>query len=386
VKEELDEVKDKYGDERRTDINYADDEISIEDLIPNDQVVVTISHAGYIKRTKLSEYKSQNRGGRGSKGSKTRDQDYVEHLLTGYNHNYMLLFTEMGRCYWLRVFEIPEANKTSMGKAIQNIVNLPKEDKVRAYILIEDLKDEDFINNHFLIFATRKGVVKKTIVEAFSRPRVNGINAITINEGDQLIEVKLTNGTNEIVLANKNGRAIRFNERDVRQMGRGAAGVGGMRLDDDGSDEIVGMVTVNADDPDTTIFVVSEKGNGKRTKVDDYRLTKRNGKGVKTLQITQKTGKTVAIKAVHEDDDLLISTVDGIMIRMSVGDVRASGRATQGVRVIKLSDKDSIADVAVIRDPDDEDQIIYDDEGNPIIELDEDNWEGEKMEKSGEEE
>jgi DNA gyrase subunit A len=386
VKEELDEVKDKYGDERRTDINYADDEISIEDLIPNDQVVVTISHAGYIKRTKLSEYKSQNRGGRGSKGSKTRDQDYVEHLLTGYNHNYMLLFTEMGRCYWLRVFEIPEANKTSMGKAIQNIVNLPKEDKVRAYILIEDLKDEDFINNHFLIFATRKGVVKKTIVEAFSRPRVNGINAITINEGDQLIEVKLTNGTNEIVLANKNGRAIRFNERDVRQMGRGAAGVGGMRLDDDGSDEIVGMVTVNADDPDTTIFVVSEKGNGKRTKVDDYRLTKRNGKGVKTLQITQKTGKTVAIKAVHEDDDLLISTVDGIMIRMSVGDVRASGRATQGVRVIKLSDKDSIADVAVIRDPDDEDQIIYDDEGNPIIELDEDNWEDEKMEKSGEEE
>ena len=284
----------------------------------------------------------------------------------------MLLFTEQGRCFWLRVFEIPEANKTTMGKAIQNIVSIPSDDKVRAYILIEDLTDTDFINSHNLIFCTRKGIVKKTVVEAFSRPRVNGINAITINEGDQLLEVKLTTGNNEIVLANRNGRAIRFNEKDVRQMGRGAAGVGGMRIEAD--DQIIGMVTVDPEDPEMTIFVVSEKGNGKRTAIDDYRVTKRNGKGVKTLQITDKTGKIVAIKAVKEEDDLLISTVDGIMIRMSVADVRASGRATQGVRVIKLDGKDSIADVAVIFDPQDEDGILYDDEGNPIIEVDAENW------------
>lgn len=375
VKTELDEIKDKYGDDRRTDINYSDDEISIEDLIPNDQVVVTISHAGYIKRTKINEYKQQNRGGRGSKGTKTRDKDFVEHLVTAHSHNYMLLFTEQGRCFWLRVFEIPEANKTTMGKAMQNIVSMPPDDKVRAYILIEDLTDQDYINSHNLIFCTRRGIVKKTIVEAFSRPRANGINAITINEGDQLLEVKLTNGNNEIVLANRNGRAIRFNEKDVRQMGRGAAGVGGMRIEDE--DEVIGMVTVDPEDPETTIFVISEKGNGKRTAIDDYRVTKRNGKGVKTLQITDKTGKIVAIKAVKEEDDLLISTVDGIMIRMSVDAVRASGRATQGVRVIKLDKKDSIADVAVINDPEDEDDILYDDEGNPIIEVNEEDWDGE---------
>ncbi len=369
VKEELDEVKEKYGDERRTDINYADDEISIEDLIPNDQVVVTISHAGYIKRTKISEYKQQNRGGRGSKGSKTRDKDYVEHLLTAYSHNYMLLFTEKGRCFWLRVFEIPEANKTSMGKAIQNIVNLPKDDKVRAYILIENLKDEDYINSNNLIFCTRRGVVKKTKVEAFSRPRTNGINAITIREGDELLEVRLTNGNNEIVLANKGGRAIRFNEKDVREMGRSAAGVGGMRIEE--SDEIIGMVTVDPADEETTIFVVSGLGNGKRTYLDDYRVTKRNGKGVKTMQITEKTGEVIAIKAVHEEDELLISTIGGIMIRMAVSDVRVSGRATQGVRVIKLDKKDAIADVAVINDPED-DEVELDEDGNPIAPVSDD--------------
>lgn len=349
VKTELAEVKGKYGDSRRTEINYSDDEISIEDLIPNDQVAITISHSGYIKRTRLVEYKQQSRGGRGSRGSKTKDEDYVEHLLIGHNHNHMLVFTELGRCFWLRVFDIPEATKTSLGKAIQNIIQIPSDDKIRAYILIEDLEDKDFLNNHFLIFCTKMGIIKKTVLEAFSRPRANGINAITINEGDQLLEVRLTNGKNEIVLANRNGRAIRFSEKDVREMGRTAAGVGGMKLDNDPDDQVVGMVTVDPDDATTTIFVASEKGNGKRSLLDDYRVTKRKGKGVKTLQVTDKTGKIVAIKVVHEDDDLLISTSSGIMIRMAAGSMRVSGRATQGVKIIRLDENDSIADIAVVK-------------------------------------
>lgn len=349
VRTELAEVKGKYGDNRRTEINYSDDEISIEDLIPNDQVAITISHSGYIKRTRLVEYKQQSRGGRGSRGSKTKDEDYVEHLLIGHNHNHMLVFTELGRCFWLRVFDIPEATKTSLGKAIQNIIQIPSDDKIRAYILIEDLEDKDFLNNHFLIFCTKMGIIKKTVLEAFSRPRANGINAITINEGDQLLEVRLTNGKNEIVLANRNGRAIRFSEKDVREMGRTAAGVGGMKLDNDPDDQVVGMVTVDPDDATTTIFVASEKGNGKRSLLDDYRVTKRKGKGVKTLQVTDKTGKIVAIKVVHEDDDLLISTSSGIMIRMAAGSMRVSGRATQGVKIIRLDENDSIADIAVVK-------------------------------------
>ncbi len=356
IKEELKLIKDQFGDARRTEINYSDDEISIEDMIPNEQVAISISHAGYIKRTKLNEYKQQNRGGRGSRGSKTKDEDYVDHLLIGYNHNHMLVFTELGRCFWLRVFDIPESTKTTLGKAIQNIIQIPPGDKVKAYILIESLDNKEFLEGHSLIFCTKKGIIKKTNVAAFSRPRANGINAITINEGDQLREVRLTNGANEIILANKNGRAIRFSEKDVRDMGRGAAGVGGMKLDDE-NDEVVGMITVDPTDPTTTIFVASEKGNGKRSLLEDYRVTKRKGKGVKTLQVTEKTGKIVAIKEVHEDDDLLISTQSGIMIRMAASDMRVSGRDTQGVKIIKLDESDSIADIAVVKDPERENTI-----------------------------
>lgn len=353
VKTELIDIKQRFGDARKTEINYSDDEISIEDLVPNEHVAITISHSGYIKRIKLNEYKQQNRGGRGSRGSKTKEEDYVEHLLIGFNHNHLLLFTEQGRCFWLRVFDIPEATKTSLGKAIQNIIQIPPGDKIKAYILIESLEDKEFLNSHCLFFCTKKGIIKKTLLEAFSRPRASGINAITINEGDQLKEVRLTNGKNEIVMANKNGRAIRFSEKDVREMGRAAAGVGGMKLDDE-NDEIVGMVAVDPSDPTTTIFVASEKGNGKRTGLEDYRVTKRKGKGVKTLQVTDKTGPIVAIKVVHEDDDLLISTSEGIMIRLAVGDIRVSGRATQGVKIIRLDENDSIGDIAVVKNTDED--------------------------------
>jgi DNA gyrase subunit A len=363
IKAELLAIKEQFGDARRTEINYSDDEISIEDLIPNEQVAITISHAGYIKRTKLNEYKQQTRGGRGSRGSKTKDEDYVEHLLIGHNHNHLLLFTELGRCFWLRVFDIPEATKTSLGKAIQNIIQIPPGDKVKAYILIDSLTDKEFLEGHSLIFCTKKGIIKKTNLELFSRPRTNGINAITINEGDMLKEVRLTNGSNEIILANKNGRAIRFSEKDVRDMGRGAAGVGGMKLDDE-NDEVIGMITVDPSDPTTTIFVASAKGNGKRSFLDEYRVTKRKGKGVKTLQVTEKTGSIVAIKELHEDDDLLITTQSGIMIRMAASDMRVSGRATQGVKIIKLDENDSIADIAVVKDPVRENEI-------PVADMDE---------------
>jgi DNA gyrase subunit A len=355
VKEELREVKDKYGDERRTDITFADGDISIEDMIPNEKVVITISNLGYIKRTKATEFKAQSRGGRGSRGSKTRDQDMIEHLFVADTHNYLLLFTEQGRCFWLRVYEIPEAAKTSQGRVIQNIISLPKEDKVKAYIKIEDLKDEEFLKNNCIVFCTKKGTIKKTLVEAFSRPRVNGINAITIKEGDQLLEVKLTNGISEIIVAIRNGRAIRFDEGKVREMGRSAAGVRAMRMTDE-EDEIVGMVSIDKGDLDHSLLVVSEHGNGKRSALEEYSVTNRGGKGVKTMQLNDKTGKLVALKAVTSEQDLLITTKSGIIIRMPVSDIRVMGRATQGVRVIKLTGKESISDVAVIAKSEESDE------------------------------
>jgi len=355
VKEELEDIRERYGDERRTEINFSGDgEINIEDLIADEEVIITISHLGYIKRTKTSEYRKQGRGGRGSRGSKTRDEDYIEHMFVATTHNYLLLFTENGRCHWLRVYEIPEATKTASGRVIQNLLSIPKEDKVKAYIKIIDLNDEEFIKNNYIVFGTRKGIIKKTLVEAFSRPRANGINAITINEGDSLLEAKLTNGNSEILMAIKSGRAIRFNETKVRPMGRSAAGVRGIRLADE-NDEMVGLICIDIEDKETTIMVVSEKGNGKRTELEDYRVTNRGGKGVKTIQVTEKTGSLIALKAVKDEDDLIITSKEGIMIRIGVNEIRVMGRATQGVRVIRLDEADGIADVAVITESDDED-------------------------------
>ncbi|MCB0558739.1 MAG: DNA gyrase subunit A [Lewinellaceae bacterium] len=354
IKEELLEVKEKYGDERRTDISYSDGEISIEDMIPDEEVVVTISHLGYIKRTPITEYRTQTRGGRGSRGTKTRDADFVEHLFIATTHNYLLLFTEQGRCFWLRVYEIPEAAKNSSGRVIQNILSVPKEDKVKAYIIIQDLTDEAFYNNNYIVFGTKRGLIKKTAVEAYSRPRAGGINAITINEGDQLLEARLTNGQNEIFLASRNGNAIRFNEATVRSMGRTAAGVRGISLNDDGKDVVVGMVCIDPNDADTTIMVISEKGMGKRTEFGEYRLTNRGGKGVRNMMVTDKTGGVVSIKAVKDEDDLMITNRSGIVIRMAVSGVRVMGRSTQGVRLIRLDSDDAIADVAVIHESEDE--------------------------------
>jgi DNA gyrase subunit A len=349
VKQELLDIKEKYGDARRTEISYSDGDISIEDLIKDEDVAITISHLGYIKRTPVAEYRTQGRGGRGSQGSKTRDADFIEHLFVASNHNYLLFFTEQGKCYWLRAYEIPEASKTSSGRVIQNILSLPKEDKIRAYIIVKDLTDKEFLDNHFIMFCTRRGMVKKTAVEAFSRPRAGGIIAITINEDDQLLEARLTSGAHEIFIATRNGNAIRFNESKVRAMGRSAAGVIGVTLNDGGNNEVVGMVCVAPDDKESTLLVVSEKGNGKRSDIDDYRLTGRGGKGVKTMQVTDKTGAVIAIKSVVEDDDLMITTKSGIVIRMPVSDIRVMGRATQGVRVIRLDDDEEIADVTVLK-------------------------------------
>jgi len=355
VKEELAEIREKYGDERRTRITFAEGEISIEDLIPNEEVVITISHLGYIKRTKVDEYRIQGRGGRGSRGTKTRDKDFIEHMFVANAHNYLLLFTEKGRCHWLRVYEIPEAAKTATGRVIANIVQVPKDDAVKAYIIIEDLTDQEFLENNFIIFATKQGQIKKTSVEAFSRPRINGINAITVREDDQLLEAKLTNGTNEIILANRNGRAIRFPESKVRPMGRSASGVRGMTLDDDGQDALIGMVCVDPSEH-PSILVLSDKGNGKRSELDDYRITNRGGKGVKTMQITDKTGPLVGIKSVFEGDQLMITSKEGITIRMSLDAIRVMGRATQGVKVIALSSKDAIADLAVVRESENDEE------------------------------
>jgi len=348
IQEELVEVRDKYGDERRTEISVSDSEISLEDLIKDEEVIITISHLGYIKRTSASEYRRQSRGGRGASGVKTRDTDFIEHLFLATNHNYLMFFTEAGKCYWLRAYEIPEAGKNSSGRAIQNILSMSKEDRVKAYIIVKDLADQDFLTNHYILFATRNGMVKKTLVEAFSRPRRDGIIAISIKEGDQLLEARLTDGKYQVVLASRSGYAIRFEEEKVRSMGRTAAGVRGMALGGDPKNAVVGMIAIDPSDQETAIMVISEKGNGKRSQVEEYRLTNRGGKGVKTMQVTQKTGSLVAIKAVKDEDDLMIINRSGISIRLPVSDIRVMGRATQGVRVIRLDKEDKIADVTVI--------------------------------------
>jgi DNA gyrase subunit A len=350
IKSELIEIKDKYGDERRSVIEYSASEMRIEDLIADEEVVVTISHAGYIKRTSLAEYKVQNRGGMGSKGSTTREKDFLEHLFVATNHNYLLIFTEKGRCFWMRVFEIPEGSKIAKGRAIQNLINIPQDDKVKAYVKVQDITDEDYINNNYIVMCTKLGVIKKTSLEAYSRPRTNGINAITIRENDELLEAKLTNGENEIVLASSSGRAIRFNEENVRPMGRNASGVRGIKIDEN-TEEVVGMICV--EDVYTTILVVSKRGYGKRTYLNDpedkepvYRITNRGGKGVKTLNITSKTGDLLSIKNVVDDDDLMIITKSGVAIRMNVDSIRTMGRATQGVRLINLKGTSEIAAIA----------------------------------------
>jgi len=351
IKDELAEMIDKYGDERRTTIVHSAEDMSMEDFIEDEEVVITISHEGYIKRTPASEYRTQGRGGKGSKGSDSRNEDFIEHLLIASNHNYMLFFTEAGRCFWLRVYEIPEGSRLSKGRALQNIINIPKEEKVKAYIKVKNLKDQDYLENNFIIMCTKKGTIKKTSLEAYSRPRVNGINAININEGDQLLEASLTTGSSEIVMALRSGRAIRFNESTVRPMGRTATGVRGVTLAHD-KDEVVGMIAI--DDPSATVLVVSEKGYGKRTDIDDYRVTNRGGKGVKTINVTDKTGALVAIKNVTDADDLMIINKSGIVIRIVVSELRVMGRATQGVRLITLKGNDEIASVAKIEHEDEE--------------------------------
>ncbi|WP_196884859.1 DNA gyrase subunit A [Aureivirga sp. CE67] len=345
IKEETIAIKEKYGDERRSVIEYAGGDMSIEDMIPNTKVVVTISHAGYVKRTNLDEYKVQNRGGRGQKGVATRDKDFLEHLFVGTNHQYMLFFTQKGKVFWMRVFEIPEGNKTSKGRAIQNLINIEPDDKVKAFLVTEDLRDADYINNHYVIMATKKGVVKKTSLEQYSRPRTNGINAITIREGDELLEAKLTTGDSQVLLALRSGKCIRFEENKTRPMGRNASGVRGITLASE-SDEVIGMVSV--DDMESNILVVSEKGYGKRSSLEDYRVTNRGGKGVKTINITEKTGELVAIKNVTDEDDLMIINKSGITIRLAIADLRVMGRATQGVKLINIKQKDSIAAVAKV--------------------------------------
>ena len=368
IKEELLEVKEKYGDERRSKIEYAGGNFSIEDMIPDEKVVITISHLGYIKRTPLSDYKTQHRGGVGQKASNTRDEDFLEYLFVGTNHQYMLFFTQKGKCFWMRVYEIPEGSRISKGRAIQNLINIEQDDRVKAFICTQDLKDEDYINNHFVIMATKKGQVKKTSLEQYSRPRANGINAITIKDDDELLEAKLTNGNSQILLAVKSGKAIRFEEGKTRPMGRGASGVRGITLADK-NDEVVGMISVN--DMDANVLVVSENGYGKRSKLEDYRMTNRGGKGVKTISVTDKTGSLVTLKNVTDEDDLMIINKSGIAIRMAVADLRVMGRATQGVKLINIKEDDAIAAVAkVMKDDDDdvEDISDIDTDGGTIVE------------------
>lgn len=347
VKDELLEIKEKYGDERKTEIIYSSEEFNAEDFYADDEMIITISHMGYIKRTPLSEFRAQNRGGVGAKGSNTREEDFIEYIYPASMHNYMLFFTQKGKCYWLKVYEIPEGAKNSKGRAIQNMLNIESDDKVNAFIRVKKLQDPEYNMSHNLLFCTRKGVIKKTKLEAYSRPRQNGVNAITIREDDQVIQVRLTTGDSQIIIANKNGRAIRFHESAVREMGRNATGVKGMTLDDNG-DEVVGMICVN--DPEKeTIMVVSEQGYGKRSLIEDYRITNRGGKGVKTLNITDKTGCLVAIKCVTDENDLVIINKSGITLRMKVADVRVMGRATQGVRLINLEKRnDEIASVCKV--------------------------------------
>ena len=357
IKEELLEIKEKYGDERRTDIVYAGDELRIEDMIADEDVVITISHMGYMKRTNLAEYRAQARGGKGSKGSSTRDDDFIEHMFIASTHNYILLFTEKGQVYWIRAYEVPEGNKQSKGRAIQNLISIAPDDKVKAFINIRTLDDEDYINNNFIILCTKNGIIKKTTLEAYSRPRANGINAITIREGDVLLEAALTNGKNEIMLATKLGKVCRFNEEKVRPMGRNASGVIGIDLDDEegSNNEVIGMICI--DNPQANVLVVSEKGYGKRSDIDEYRITNRGGKGVKTINITDKTGSLIGIKSVTDENDLMIITKNGITIRMRVSDLRVMGRATQGVRLINIQENDSIGAVTKV-DHEDEDESI----------------------------
>jgi DNA gyrase subunit A len=358
IKEELVEIKEKYGDERRTDIVYAGDDLKIEDMIADEDVVVTISHMGYMKRTNLAEYRAQGRGGKGSKGTATRDEDFVEHMFIASTHNYLLLFTEKGQCYWLRAYEVPEGNKQSKGRAIQNLISIAPDDKVKAFINIKNLNDEEYIKNNFIILCTKDGIIKKTSVEAYSRPRANGINAITIREGDVLLEAALTNGKNEIMLATKLGKVCRFPEEKVRPMGRNASGVIGIDLNDDegGNNEVIGMICI--DDMNANVLVVSEKGYGKRSDIEEYRITNRGGKGVKTINITDKTGNLVGIKSVTDANDLMIITKNGITIRLNVSSLRVMGRATQGVRLINISESDEIA--AVTKVDHEEDEIATD--------------------------
>lgn len=359
ITEELVEIRDRFGDERRTSITHSAEDMRMEDFIVDEEVVITISHEGYIKRTPLTEYRKQGRGGKGSMGSQSRDKDFIEHMLIATNHNYMLFFTESGKCFWLRVFEIPEGTRTSKGRAIQNVINIPKEENIKAYIKVVNLKDQEYLENNFIIMCTKKGTIKKTSLEAYSRPRANGINAININEGDQLLEACMTNGQSEIVMALRSGRAIRFNESTVRPMGRTATGVRGVTLGSD-KDEVVGMIAIN--NPEVTVLVVSENGYGKRTDIEDYRVTNRGGKGVKTINVTDKTGELVAIKDVTDNDDLMIINKSGIVIRIGVSDLRVMGRATQGVRLITLKGDDSIASIAKVEHEEEEDEVA--EEGN----------------------
>ncbi|MCX2430345.1 DNA gyrase subunit A [Pedobacter sp. GR22-10] len=355
IKDELAEIQQKFGDERRTTIVHSAEDMSMEDFIDDEEVVITISHEGYVKRTPATEFRAQGRGGKGSKGSTSRNEDFIEHMLVATNHNYMLFFTEAGRCFWLRVYEIPEGSRTSKGRAIQNIINIPKDEKIKAYIKVKNLKDQEYLENNFIIMCTKKGTIKKTSLEAYSRPRVNGINAININDGDVLLEACLTNGQSEIVMALRSGRAIRFNESTVRPMGRTATGVRGVRLAHD-KDEVVGMIAVN--NPEVTVLVVSEKGYGKRTDIEDYRVTNRGGKGVKTINVTEKTGQLVSIKDVTDSEDLMIINRSGIVIRIPVSALRVMGRATQGVRLISLKGDDEIASVTKIDHEEDEEETV----------------------------
>ena len=370
IRDELAEVKEKYGDERRSQIEYSGGDVSIEDLIADESVVITISHAGYIKRTSLSEYKTQNRGGVGQKSAGTRDQDFLEHLFVATNHQYLMYFTQKGKCYWMRVYEIPEGTKASKGRAIQNLINIESDDKVKAFICTQDLKDEEYTNSHFVIMATKQGQVKKTSLEQYSRPRQNGINAITIKEDDELLEAKLTTGNSQVLLAVKSGKLVRFEEEKTRPMGRTASGVRGITLADD-KDEVIGMVSIDKNDlNDSQILVVTENGYGKRTKlvdddgVDVYRITNRGGKGVKTLNITEKTGALIAINNVTDADDLMIINKSGLTIRMLVSDLRVMGRATQGVRLINIKGTDSIAAVTKVLREEESDELLEDFEGD----------------------
>ncbi len=366
IREELVEIKEKFGDERRTEIVYAGDDLKIEDMIADEDVVITISHMGYMKRTNLAEYRAQNRGGRGSKGTATRDEDFVEHMFIASTHNYILLFTEKGQCYWIRAYEVPEGNKQSKGRAIQNLISIASDDKVKAFINVKNLTDEEFLNNNYIVLCTKDGIIKKTTVEAYSRPRANGINAITIREGDVLLEAALTNGNNEIMIATKLGKVCRFPEAKVRPMGRNASGVIGIDLNDEegGNNEVVGMICI--DNMQANVLVVSEKGYGKRSDIEEYRITNRGGKGVKTINITDKTGNLVGIKSVTDANDLMIITKNGITIRMNVSDLRVMGRATQGVRLINIQDSDSIAAVTKV-DHEEEADIV-----NPETQLSDD--------------